>query len=391
MVVNAKRVELRTRAAAEGGREEGTLVKTLKEVVDLYEKEIMPTRRSDAPYYSHRRAMRYLGEGAPFHELTRPALNRMSADLQKRGVPPNTIRVDLARITALQNFIKNYHPHIRLPSTRGKLNRPKATRKIRVLRSTEEERALFSALQGANAPRSARLAAVLLDTGLRVGEAVKLTWDCVYWDEKMLRVYWDKTETTTSVPLTDRALEALNEARASVPQSCPWIFPLEDLSGPMSRQDSTLRGAIEAAGLNDDHLVRRFGKFTPHSFRHTYATRLIRAGVNPVVVQRLMGHSTIQTTMIYVHLFEEDGVDAARAALNALSRQNTESPDTAPNMPHTTNRPGGLGGLQKGGRIGVGTYPIPIPPGTASAGAGTPRTGRPSGSIRRPGWFRAGS
>ena len=48
-----------------------------------------------------------------------------------------------------------------------------------------------------------------------------------------------------------------------------------------------------------------------HALRHTYATRLFEAGVAPKTVQKLMGHSDIETTMnIYVHVMDEHKIEA---------------------------------------------------------------------------------
>ena len=66
-----------------------------------------------------------------------------------------------------------------------------------------------------------------------------------------------------------------------------------------------------------DRLVRRLRKatgiaFTPHLFRHSYATALLRRGVAPEIVQHLLGHAHISTTIdTYSHL----GIEDARAAL----------------------------------------------------------------------------
>jgi integrase/recombinase XerD len=55
-------------------------------------------------------------------------------------------------------------------------------------------------------------------------------------------------------------------------------------------------------------LARRTGiAATPHMFRHSYATRLLRAGVKAEVVQKLLGHASVSTTIdTYAHLTIED-------------------------------------------------------------------------------------
>ena len=68
--------------------------------------------------------------------------------------------------------------------------------------------------------------------------------------------------------------------------------------GPISRYALwlTFKQAVRAAGI-----TRRI---TPHSLRHSYATRLLESGVDIRVVQILLGHARIGTTAIYTHLTE---------------------------------------------------------------------------------------
>ena len=49
-----------------------------------------------------------------------------------------------------------------------------------------------------------------------------------------------------------------------------------------------------------------FKPFTPHTFRHTFATRTIESGMNPKTLQKLLGHGTLQMTMdLYCHVIED--------------------------------------------------------------------------------------
>ena len=50
-------------------------------------------------------------------------------------------------------------------------------------------------------------------------------------------------------------------------------------------------------------------KANPHRFRHTFGSDMIRAGVSLPALQRLMGHSQIDTTMLYVQLSAQDIYD----------------------------------------------------------------------------------
>jgi site-specific recombinase XerD len=54
-----------------------------------------------------------------------------------------------------------------------------------------------------------------------------------------------------------------------------------------------------------------------HTLRHSYATHLLEAGVNPRLIQRYLGHTQLETTMIYLHL-TQTGHEDAYGRINAL-------------------------------------------------------------------------
>jgi site-specific recombinase XerD len=54
-----------------------------------------------------------------------------------------------------------------------------------------------------------------------------------------------------------------------------------------------------------------------HTLRHAYATHLLEAGVNPRLIQRYLGHTQLETTMVYVHLTHK-GHEEAYERLNSL-------------------------------------------------------------------------
>jgi site-specific recombinase XerD len=72
----------------------------------------------------------------------------------------------------------------------------------------------------------------------------------------------------------------------------------------------TLHREVELAGLGAGVPGRHF----PHKWRHTYATELVRRGVDIHVVQRLLGHASISSTLGYVHL----ALDDLRATVDAV-------------------------------------------------------------------------
>ena len=77
-----------------------------------------------------------------------------------------------------------------------------------------------------------------------------------------------------------------------------WLCPGPCGSKPISRDAlaQTFRKAAREAGI-----TRRA---TPHTLRHSYATRLLESGVDTRIVQILLGHANIATTAVYTHLTE---------------------------------------------------------------------------------------
>lgn len=135
--------------------------------------------------------------------------------------------------------------------------------------------------------------ATLLLTGLRKRELYYLTWRDVDLRAALLRVsgegkigFSPKDYEERQIPLPPDLLPIL----ADLPGRAEWVF--------WNRKVNRL-----------NHLLRRLSKVsgragvaeaTLHKFRHTYATRLLEAGADVVTVQRLMGHSDIETTRKYL-------------------------------------------------------------------------------------------
>ena len=79
---------------------------------------------------------------------------------------------------------------------------------------------------------------------------------------------------------------------------------------------STVQGAMKKITRKID-----FGKkVSIHTLRHSYGTHLLEAGVSLRAIQQYMGHSSLQTTMVYLHLTDSASVDA-RKAIEKLFRR----------------------------------------------------------------------
>ncbi|MBQ3133115.1 MAG: site-specific integrase, partial [Clostridia bacterium] len=194
--------------------------------------------------------------------------------------------------------------------------------------------------------------ALLLETGLRTGELVGLTWDAIDWKKRTLTVnktleyrhkqgYWragpPKTQQSyRTIPLTSKAYEILEKVYANVRyrKEADTLSQTLEYTDRRTGEKSTLvmsdlvfinwrTGEPAKNSSYDTHLYKlcdeaKIKRFCMHALRHTYATRAIESGMQPKVLQKLLGHASIKTTMDrYVHVTEDSLLKAIRQFENA--------------------------------------------------------------------------
>lgn len=168
--------------------------------------------------------------------------------------------------------------------------------------TAEEESMMFAAIGKSN-PHHELLCRFLVDTGARVGEALALKWNDIH--NNTVTFWITKSGKSRSVPLTLRAAEALDLARAFGGSG-----PFSTISYQNFKYNWN-RARKENGFADDPHMV-------PHILRHTCASRLVQAGIDLRRVQTFLGHQTIQMTLRYAHLATND-LDQCAIALNAAN------------------------------------------------------------------------
>ena len=146
--------------------------------------------------------------------------------------------------------------------------------KVRFL-SDEEERALLRATD----PRFHSHLLLSVHTGIRISEQYSLKWSHIDFDRRQIYLPRTKNGDPRDVPLNGTALSALERLRKESDGNL--VFP--NAESPRG----WFLAAVERAGLKD---------FTWHCNRHTFASRLVMAGVDLHTVGELLGHRTAQMT-----------------------------------------------------------------------------------------------
>lgn len=149
-----------------------------------------------------------------------------------------------------------------------------------------------------------------LNTGMRRGELLNLEWKDVDFARRRIKIRakedWEPKTSERDIPMNDSLFEVLK----SYTDGNNGKLVFTDSQGNKIQKNELRKKLIritEKCGFSD---VTKL-----HSLRHTFASHLVMNGVDLPTVKKLMGHSDIETTMIYSHLADEH-VDKAVEKLN---------------------------------------------------------------------------
>lgn len=184
-----------------------------------------------------------------------------------------------------------------------------------------EERRLMEAADS----RSRLLWTLLIETGCRRGEALALTYGDFDWDSGMLDIHAilarekggyrveqrTKTRQGRKVPISEplRAALAAHQGSDEV-DAHKHVFE--------GRAGHPVSFALMGKWWTRDTTAGGLQGRVPHELRHTWATRALEAGVQPSVVAKVLGHTSIATTMAYYRFVSDDEM---KAAVNLVSRR----------------------------------------------------------------------
>lgn len=252
---------------------------------DVYEARWKHGKDADR---SHSRALNLaaLIGNIPIGKIDENVVSDLLKSLDARKVAPGTIN---RYMTALKTILK----HFRQPIDHIKLRKERKGR-IRTL-SKEEEMKVIHLFRNTTHnkrrsfyPDMADLVEVLVDTGMRLNEALAIAFEDVNFDTNLISIWFNKGDRPRSIPMTKR-VRAIMETRKKTGKDKP--FYLKDYQA-----ENAWRWVRKEMKLDKD------SEFVLHALRHTTASRLVNKGIDLYVVKEWLGHSTIQVTEKYAHL-----------------------------------------------------------------------------------------
>jgi site-specific recombinase XerD len=261
------------------------------------EKVLSSYRGRSAESITPRELERFLAENAEENDWAPATINRYRALLSlvyRLGIENGKVKENPARLVK---------------------HRQENNARVRWL-SNEEEVRLRTYIQNTYSEHIPELD-LALHTGMRLGEMYSLTWENVNILRKVLTIPRSKNGQTRHVPLNATALSALAALRTRGDGTGPVVRNLdgEALAGPRYWFEPALPKA-------------KIRRFSWHCLRHTFASRLVMAGVDLRTVQELMGHKSIEMTVRYSHLAPKHTLAAVERLVSTLNSTNGATAQT---------------------------------------------------------------
>jgi len=276
-------------------------------------------------------------DNKPLSDITAWQIEKFKAKRIKAGLSPVTVNRDLDRIRAALNKAVEWKMLDANPIADVKASKVEDESRVRYLDDAEAAR-LRAALDDREAKRRrqrisgnawaaargrptrplwapdeytdhlAPLVLLAMNTGLRRGELLGLTWEAIDRQAKRIKVTAKtaKSQKVRYVPLNSEAL-AVIERLHQHSEKKGLVFAGKK-GAAMTHVKRSWAALMEAAKLDDFHF---------HDLRHHFASKLVMAGVDLYAVKELLGHSDFAMTQRYAHLSDEHKAAAVEKLVDA--------------------------------------------------------------------------
>jgi integrase/recombinase XerD len=219
---------------------------------------------------------------------------------------PNTVNLKLRILKAFVNYLIDEDLYDSDKKPFKKIGYAKVDSRIEVFNDKHLRQMLrYFERESRNKPyhayRNRTMMLTLISTGIRRGEIANLRWSDVDFESSMIVVYGKKRR-ENGIPITDKMRKEL----ADFYTYCQSFF-----DGNVSEYVfCTVKRApldVDSVGSVFKRLKKKFGwenvRLSPHTFRHTFASRVVKNGMDPITLQRMLRHESLMMTQRYVNMW----------------------------------------------------------------------------------------
>ena len=212
------------------------------------------------------------------------------------------------------NALKFYYGKILNQRFVYEIKRPKKDKKLPVVLSHEE---VFRILTTVPNIKHKAVLMLVYSPGLRVSEVVKLKYEDIDTERKLIHIRGAKGRKDRYTILSDVAMEAIMGYLKEYGQS-KWLFPSQDRGKHITTRtvEMIFSNACKKANIRKEATV--------HSFRHSFATHLLEGGTDLRYIQELLGHKSSKTTEIYTHVSNKN-IGKIKSPLDSLQIKGEEN------------------------------------------------------------------
>ena len=233
-------------------------------------------------------------------ECTPDTLNSFIYNSSKKNSPRSQAR----KISGLKSFFKFlvFEEYIK-SSPMSNIESPKLGRKLPDILNVEEISQMISSINIKEkfGQRNKTIIEILYGTGIRVSELIELKISNIFFKENLIRVL-GKGDKERFVPIGLKAKKSIidyinnNRKYQKIEESSNDILILSKYGKKITRHMifTLIKNISKKSGINK--------KISPHTFRHSFASHLLKNGADLRTIQLILGHENITTTEIYTHL-----------------------------------------------------------------------------------------
>lgn len=220
------------------------------------------------------------------NDITALQIEKYRARRLESGASKSTVNRELALMKRMFNLAIDWGFTLENPVRKVRFFSEKDNLKERIL-TREEEPRLLSLCKG----HLKAVVLIALNTGMRLGEILGLRWSQVDLGRGQIRIERTKSGLDRLVPINSVLQGVFSGLRGENGQS-GFVFFNPSTGKPLTRVRKSFTTACRKAKI----CGLRF-----HDLRHTFASRLVEAGIDLITIKELLGHSSVTITERYTH------------------------------------------------------------------------------------------